>query len=76
MPKLPPIKSSQMIKIMREAGFHEDHRSGSHVIMHKDANHARVSIPFHRKDLPRGTIHAILRAAGLSRDEILQFLHA
>lgn len=59
---------------MRKVGFHEDHRSGSHVIMHHEEKHIRVSIPYHRKDLPLGTIQAILRAAGLTRNDVLEIL--
>lgn len=76
MTRLPPLRPTRVIKVMRVAGFHEDHRSGSHVIMHKDESNTRVSIPYHRKDLPHGTIHAIMRAAGLSRDAFLELLGA
>ena len=34
----------------------------------------RVSVPFHRKDMPRGTLRAIIRQAGLTVEEFLEYL--
>ena len=76
MSKLPSIKSRDMLRILKEAGFHEDHRSGSHVIMHNETTGARVSIPYHGVDLARGTIHAILRTSGLTRDVLTELINA
>jgi len=30
----------------------------------------RVVVPFHRKDIPVGTLMSILKQAGISRDEL------
>lgn len=76
MNKIPILKPAELLRILRGAGFHEDHRSGSHVIMHSDSRVARVSVPFHRKDLPMGTTQAILRAANLDRERVLELLYA
>lgn len=76
MNKIPALKPKDLLRILQSAGFHEDHRSGSHVIMHSDSDGSRVSIPFHRKDLPMGTTQAILRAAHLDRKRVLELLYA
>jgi predicted RNA binding protein YcfA (HicA-like mRNA interferase family) len=76
MNKIPALKPKDLVRILRAAGFHEDHRSGSHVIMHSDSDGSRVSIPYHRKDLPKGTIQAILRAAELRREAVIDLLYA
>ena len=76
MNKIPILKPTALLRILRGAGFHEDRRSGSHVIMHSDSDGSRVSIPFHRKDLPMGTTQAILRAAHLNRERVLELLYA
>ena len=34
----------------------------------------RVVVPLHKKDLPKGTLAAILRQVGLSREELAKLL--
>lgn len=76
MNKVPALKSKDLLRLLKDAGFHEDHRSGSHVIMHSDSDGARVAVPFHQKDLPMGTTQAILRAAHLDPERVLELLYA
>ncbi|NLI97553.1 type II toxin-antitoxin system HicA family toxin [bacterium] len=64
------------MRILKTAGFHEDHQSGSHVIMHSTDKNTRVSVPFHRRDLPAGTVEAILKAAHIKREEILALIYS
>jgi hypothetical protein len=33
-----------------------------------------TTVPYHNRDLPRGTVAAILRQAGLTRDDFLNLL--
>ncbi|MGQ3683656.1 MAG: type II toxin-antitoxin system HicA family toxin [Candidatus Loosdrechtia sp.] len=37
-------------------------------------NKRRVVVPFHKKDLPKGTLHEILKQAGISREEIQELM--
>jgi len=76
MSKVPALKSKDLFRLLKDAEFHEDHRSGNHVIMHSDSRVARVAVPFHQKDLPMGTTQAILRAAHLDPERVLEFLYA
>jgi predicted RNA binding protein YcfA (HicA-like mRNA interferase family) len=46
---------------------------GSHIVLRRDRPWAQVVVPDHR-ELDRGTLRAIIRAAGLSVDEFLQLL--
>jgi len=55
VPKLPVLKSRQLLKILQKAGFNIDHATGSHFILyHPDGK--RATLPCHQKDLPKGTI--------------------
>lgn len=76
MNKIPALKPKELIRILKNAGFHEDRQSGSHIVMHSESKDARVSIPYHKKDLPMGTAQAILRAANLDRNKVMELLHA
>ena len=72
MPKLPILKPRLLLKILQKAGFEINHATGSHYILYHP-NGKRVTLPYHAKDLPKGTIHAILTAAGIGIDEIEKY---
>jgi predicted RNA binding protein YcfA (HicA-like mRNA interferase family) len=70
MPKFPSLTSQQVIKILEKKGFVLDRSKGSHRIYLHPENRRRVVVPFHRKDLPQGTLREILRQAGIEKEEI------
>jgi predicted RNA binding protein YcfA (HicA-like mRNA interferase family) len=70
MPKFPSLTSQQVIKILEKKGFALDRSKGSHRIYLHPENRRRVVVPFHRKDLPQGTLREILRQAGIEKEEI------
>lgn len=72
MPKLPVLKSKRLLKILQKAGFEINRATGSHYILYHP-NGKRVTLSYHAKDLPKGTIRAILNAAGISIDEIRKY---
>ncbi len=43
---------------------------GSHRIYFNEETKRRVVVPFHKEDLPIGTLLEILKEAGISRDEL------
>jgi len=51
--------------MLAEAGFEIDHTTGSHYILYRAKDSVRVTVPFHRKDLPKGTLYTIMKSAGL-----------
>ncbi len=61
MPKLPAIKSKELIKILEKLGFELDHSTGSHFIFYNPQTKKRAVIPYHLKDLPKGTLISILK---------------
>ncbi len=76
MPRLPAVTASDVIKALRRAGFVFDrHAKGSHEIYYNPVTKRRTTVPNHPgTTLPRGTLRAIIRQAGLERDEFLRLL--
>ncbi|MDD4765681.1 MAG: type II toxin-antitoxin system HicA family toxin [Atribacterota bacterium] len=72
MPKLPSLDPKNIINILKRNGFVLDRTKGSHHIYYHPESKRRVIIPFHKKDLPKGTLMEILRQAGLRKDDIIK----
>mgnify|MGYP001597740296 FL=1 len=59
---------------MFKLGYERDHQTGSHMILRQNKPpFRRLTIPNH-KELARGTLRAIIRQAGLTREEFLKLL--
>ncbi len=74
MPKLPILTPKKLIKILNKLGFEEDHKTGSHFIFYDTKTKRRAVIPFHTKDLPKGTILSILKQTGITKEELKEYL--
>ena len=70
MPKLPSLTSKGLLKILNSKGFEIDHITGSHYILYHPVSRKRVTLPFHTKDLPKGTLYSILKSAGISKKDL------
>ena len=70
MSKLPILTPESVIRILKQKGFVLDRIKGSHQIYYHPLTKRRVVVPFHKKDLPKGTLLEILRQAGISKEEI------
>lgn len=64
MPKY-NMTSKQLIKLLRKNGFFFIRQSGSHAIFKNEVKKRKVTVPIHNKDIPTGTLHAILKDAGI-----------
>jgi len=74
-PRLPSAKPSEVLRALRRAGFFVHHVSGSHyVLKHPEKPHLRVTVPFHNRDLKRGTLSSIIEQAGLTPEEFTELL--
>ena len=73
MPKIHPLDSQKLIKILEKFGFRVVRQKGSHVIRMNEKK-TRIVVPVHpgRKVKP-GLVRAIMREAGISRDEFFKF---
>ena len=74
MPRLPVCKPTEVIRALNRVGFFQDHSTGSHRYFRHPTRPGIVTIPFHRKDLKRGTLKSILDQAGLSTQEFIDLL--
>lgn len=70
MPKIPTLTSKKVIDLIKQRGFLLDHTTGSHFIFYHPETKRRVTVPYHAKDLPKGTLLSILKQAGINRNEI------
>jgi len=70
VPKLSTLTSQKVIKILERNGFVLDRTKGSHRIYYHSESKRRVIIPYHKKDLPKGTLMEILKQAGFSKEEL------
>lgn len=70
MPKLPSLTPKKIIKILESRGYILDRTRGSHHIYYHPETKRRVVVPYHDKELPKGTLLEILFQAGISRDEL------
>ncbi|OGI73113.1 hypothetical protein A3D42_02205 [Candidatus Nomurabacteria bacterium RIFCSPHIGHO2_02_FULL_41_18] len=66
MPKLPVLNPKKLIKIFLKEGFIIDHITGSHYVMFNSVSNKTITIPFHTKDLPKGTTHTIIKLSGIN----------
>lgn len=74
MSKLPTLTPKKLIKILQKLGFQLDHKTGSHFIFYDSKTKRRAVLPFHAKDLPKGTLLSILRQAGVAKEELKKLL--
>ena len=67
MPKLPSLTPEKVIKLLEKNGFVLDRIKGSY---YNPETRKRAIVPFHKKDLPKGTMFEILKQAGISKEEL------
>lgn len=60
-----PMTPKQMIKLLEENGFKEIRQDGSHKLFKNSVTGKTTTVPYHSKDLKKGTEQKILKDAGL-----------
>lgn len=70
--ELPALKPAEVIRMLQRAGWVVKRQAGSHVILVNESLHRVLPVPFHRRDLKRGTLHGIIKRSGLEVDEFLR----
>lgn len=71
MPALPTLSGRDLVKIFEALGWKAVRQRGSHIILVKDNHIATLSVPDH-KDIAKGTLRGLIRAAGITVDEFLK----
>lgn len=74
MPKLKPTKPKELVRVLKSIDFVECRTKGSHLIMKKPDDYL-VVIPMHNKEIPTGTLLAIINDAGLDKDKFIKLLN-
>ncbi len=72
MPRIPTFKPKEVIKILEKAGFKFVRQKGSHRIYLK--NNRAVTVPYHNKDIRKGTLGAVIKQSGLTLEEFLNLI--
>ena len=74
MHKLPALSPRKVIRILKKKGFVLERSKGSHRIYYHPEENRTVVIPYHKKDLPKGTLLEILRQAGIEKSDLEDLL--
>ncbi len=75
MPDLPSISGREAVRAFERAGFSLDRVKGSHHILKKPGHPNALAVPVHgNKNVKKGTLRALIKAAGLTEDEFIAFL--
>lgn len=73
--KLPALKPKDVFRALKQAGFYLHHTTGSHYYLkHPEKPALRVTLPWHNRDLKRGTLQSIFEQAGYTVDEFAKLL--
>ena len=73
--KFPVVSGSELVKVLKSAGFVERRQKGSHLHLYRESDRRRVTVPIHKgKDIPVGTLKAILKDADMTGDELRKLL--
>lgn len=72
---LPAVSGRDVLRALERAGFEVIRTKGSHQFLRHRADPSRQTVvPVHRRDLPLGTLRAILRQAGIGLAEFNRLL--
>lgn len=70
MGKLPQIRPDRLIRVLQRLGFAVVRQTGSHCFL-RHADGRKVNIPRHQgRDIPPGTLRAILADVNMSSEEL------
>ena len=72
--RLSALRPQRVVRALEKAGWYVVRQKSSHLSLHKPGAANVITVPLHRRDVPRGTLYAILGDAGLTVDEFLTLL--
>jgi len=70
MSNFPSITPKELIRMLEKKGFVLKRINGSHHFFVHPVSRKITVVPMHSKDLPKGTLMAILKQAGISKDDL------
>ncbi len=72
MSRLPVCSGQDAVRAFQKLGYQVDHQTGSHIIL-RHPQMRRLTVPNHR-ELAKGTLRALIREAGLTKEEFSRLL--
>ena len=73
MPAIRVLSGRKTVRAFEKLGWQVARQRGSHMIMVKEGKNVTLSIPDH-KEVAKGTLRSLIRAAGITVDEFLRLL--
>jgi predicted RNA binding protein YcfA (HicA-like mRNA interferase family) len=73
--RLPELKPKDVLRALKRAGFYLHHTTRSHYYLkHAEKPTLRVTLPWHNRDLKRGTLESIIEQGGYTIEEFADLL--
>jgi predicted RNA binding protein YcfA (HicA-like mRNA interferase family) len=72
--KLPALRPQQLIRALERAGWEHERTRGSHHYLVHPTRREAIAVPAQSRDVKPGLLLAIIKAAGLSRQEFRRLL--
>ena len=72
MSRLPVCSGQDAIRAFQKVGYAVDHQTGSHIIL-RHPQMRRLTVP-NPRELAKGTLRALIREAGLTKEEFAGLL--
>jgi mRNA interferase HicA len=69
---LPAVRPSEVVAVLRKAGFVQLRQSGSHVVMKHPSTGRYTVVAMHNKDMRKPMLRRVLLEAGISDAEFLR----
>lgn len=71
--KFPPLKSKDVVKVLKRLDYQECEQKGSHRHFEKEGC-PKITVPEHNKEIAKGTLLAIIADTGLTRSAFYALL--
>ena len=70
--RLPQVTAVDVVRALKRAGWYEVRQAGSHLRLRHDDRPEDLAM--HRGDIPKGTLAAIIKQAGMTQTEFQELL--
>jgi predicted RNA binding protein YcfA (HicA-like mRNA interferase family) len=74
MSRLPALTARQLVAALKRAGFVEHRHTGGHLHLWHPQKELLTTVSIHPGTVPRGTVRAIIRQAGLTPRQFIDLL--
>jgi predicted RNA binding protein YcfA (HicA-like mRNA interferase family) len=72
--ELPALRAREVVRALEKAGFVRWRQKGSHLTLYRASDRRALTVAIHfSKAVPKGTLRAIIKQAGLTVEEFIDF---